>query len=80
MNKDFVIDNFAAPGTQWYAVKDPYESDLAKSPTLTRSRTTKSDEANKRRQTRQTQKDSPYLQVSLQHNKTYQKKLKDILK
>ncbi|HIT95474.1 MAG TPA: hypothetical protein IAC45_00115 [Candidatus Aphodousia faecavium] len=80
MNKDFVIDNFAAPGTQWYAVKDPYESDLAKGPTLTRSRITKSEESRKRRQTRQTQKDSHYLQVSLQHNKTYQKKLKDILK
>lgn len=75
-----MIDNFAAPGTQWYAVKDPYESELAQGPTLTRSRTTKSDEANKRRRTRQKQKDSPYLQVSLQHNKTYQKKLKDILK
>lgn len=80
MDKDYVIDNFATPGTQWYAVKDPYEADLAKAPALTRSLLTKGDENRKRRQTRQTQKDSPYLQVSLQHNKTYQKKLKDILK
>lgn len=80
MDKDLVIDNFAAPGTQWYAVKDPYESDLAQDPKLTRSHLTKTEASRARRQTRQKQKDSPYLQVSLQHNKTYQKKLKDILK
>ena len=69
MASDFVIDNLASPGTQWYAVKDPYESELAEQPRLKRSTVT-----------REEQKESPYLQVSLQHNKAYQKKLKAILK
>lgn len=80
MNSDFVIDNLAAPGTQWYAVKDPYEADLAEEPTLKRSTLTRQERNKERRETRARQKDSPYLQVSLQHNKNYQKKLKAILK
>lgn len=75
--EEFVIDNLAAPGTQWYAVKDPYEKDLATAPTLKRSTVTTRERNEIRRKTRLEQKESPYLQVSLQHNKTYQKKLND---
>ena len=80
MDSDYIIDNLAAPGTQWYAVKDPYASDLAAEPTLKRSTITRNERNKERRETRAQQKASPYLQVSLQHNKTYQKKLKAILK
>lgn len=80
MKEDFVIDNFASPGTQWYAVVDPYEKALAQKPRLVRSTVTRQERNKERRLTRQAQKASPYLQVSLQHNKLYQKKLKDILK
>ena len=78
--EEFAIDNLAAPGTQWYAVKDPYEKDLATAPTLKRSTVTARERNEIRRKTRLEQKESPYLQVSLQHNKAYQKKLKAILK
>lgn len=80
MSEEFVIDNFASPGTQWYAVKDPYEKDLAEKPGLVRSTVTRKERNQERRKTREEQKASPYLQVSLQHNKAYQKKLKAILK
>lgn len=80
MASDFVIDNLATPGTQWYAVKDPYESDLAPESRLKRSTVTRQERNKERRMVRAQQKESPYLQVSLQHNKAYQKKLKEILK
>lgn len=80
MKEELVIDNFASPGTQWYAVTDPYEKVLAPKPRLVRSTVTREERNKERRLSRQTQKTSPYLQVSLQHNKLYQKKLKDILK
>lgn len=80
MEADFVIDNLASPGTQWYAVKDPYESELAEQPRLKRSTVTREERNKERRRVRAEQKESPYLQVSLQHNKAYQKKLKAILK
>ncbi len=80
MEADFVIDNLASPGTQWYAVKDPYESELAEQPRLKRSTVTREERNKERRRVRAEQKESPYLQVSLQHNKVYQKKLKAILK
>ena len=35
----YAIDNDAAPGTQWYAVKDPYAALLAPEPKLKRSKT-----------------------------------------
>lgn len=80
MKDDFVIDNFAPPGVQWYSVSDPYEKDLAEKSRLVRSTTTRQERNKERRETRLAQKASPYLQVSLQHNKLYQKKLKEILK
>ena len=80
MDREFVIDNIASPGTQWYAVKDPFESDLADDPKLKRSTVTRQERNKERREVRARQKDSPYIQVSLQHDKTYQKKLKAILK
>ena len=80
MKDDFVIDNFAPPGVQWYAVTDPYEKDLAQKSRLIRSTATRKERNEERRETHRVQKASPYLQVSLQHNKLYQKKLKEILK
>ena len=75
----YAIDNDAAPGTQWYAVKDPYAALLAPEPKLKRCKTKQEINAERRAERAQKQ-NSPYLQVSLSQNKAYQAKLKAILK
>ena len=73
----FVIDNPMPAGENWFEVTDPYVAYAATA--IGPKRAMSKAEANlKRREARQKEERSPYLQVSLQHEKTYRKKLKEV--
>lgn len=75
-----VINNPMPAGANWFEVFDPYR-DLIASPIGVQTKRLSAAETNaKRREARHAQKVSPYLQVSLQHDKRYTHALRSILK
>ena len=78
--EQFVIDNPMPAGSNWFEVIDPYEDLIASAIGPKTKRLTPAQTNAKRREVRQAQKASPYLQVSLQHDKRYTHALQSILK
>lgn len=76
----FAIDNALPVGEHWFEVKNPFEDKIAKYKGLKRDMKTPAQKNAERREVRAAQKASPYVQVSLQHDRHYQKKLNAILK
>ena len=78
--EQMVIDNPIPAGANWFEVIDPY-GDFVASPIgpKTKRLTPAQTNAN-RREVRQALKVSPYLQVSLQHDKRYTHAMQSILK
>ena len=78
--EQFVIDNPMPAGSNWFEVIDPYGNLIASPIGPKTKRLTPAQTNAKRREVRQAQKASPYLQVSLQHDKRYTHALQSILK
>ncbi len=78
--EQMVIDNPIPAGANWFEVIDPY-GDFVASPIGPKTKRLTPAQTNaKRREVRQAQKVSPYLQVSLQHDKRYTHAMQSILK
>ena len=78
--EQMVIDNPIPAGANWFEVIDPY-GDFVASPIGPKTKRLTPAQTNaKRSEVRQAQKVSPYLQVSLQHDKRYTHAMQSILK
>lgn len=76
----FSIDCPVPEGMQWFEVKNPFEHLFAPDHGQKRDMKTAAQKKALRRQARQKAQTSPYLQVALQFDRTYQKKMNAILK
>lgn len=79
-HEGFAIDTPEPPGTHWFEVTNPFANNVAKRVGPKRAMQTPAQKNAQRRESRRQAKASPYVQVSLQHDRDYQKKLKAILK